>query len=215
MSTSEPGPEFRLTLVSDRRRARGRLPALAAEAAAAGVDDIQVREKDLADGALLRLAGAVADAVRGRPTRVLVNGRPDVASALGLAGVQLPEGGLPVAAVRRAFPRLVLGASCHSLEAALRAEGDGADIILLGPVFATPGKEDRVLGLRGLEGVASAVSIPVHAIGGVGPDNVAAVRAAGARGMAAIRIFVSAPLARVVPALRHAAGLRPVNLSLG
>jgi thiamine-phosphate pyrophosphorylase len=196
-----------LTLVSDRRRmAGGDLPAAAAAAARAGIDYIQVREKDLLDGALARLAAAVVQAVAGTGTRVLVNGRPDVALVAGAAGVQLPEEGLPVAAVKRSFPRLVVGASRHSLEGARRAEDEGADFVLLGPVFATPGKEDRVLGLDALAEAAGALRVPVHAIGGVTAETAGRARAAGARGLAAIRPFLQGDVAEAVRALRTAAG---------
>src|SRR5438093_12558457 len=136
MTAREPS----LTLVSDRRRLPGGdLPGLAGAAARAGVDWIQVREKDLADRELARLAGAVVRAVEGTGARVLVSGRPDVAALAGAHGVQLPEEGLPVAAVRRSFPGLVIGASRHSVEGSRQAEAEGADFVLLGPVFATPG----------------------------------------------------------------------------
>jgi thiamine-phosphate diphosphorylase len=209
-STAEPAGRFVITMVTDRRRAASleTLIAGAAAAARAGLDVIQVREKDLADGALRDLAAAVRMAVAGTPTRVLVNGRPDVALAAGADGVQLPEAGLPVADVKRAFPSLTVGASCHSAEAARRAEDGGADFVILGPVFATPGKEDRALGLDGLAAVVSAVDIPVHAIGGVTAALVPSLRAAGARGAAAIRPFLDAPAAAVA-AFRAAEGGRP------
>jgi thiamine-phosphate pyrophosphorylase len=196
-------PEASLTLVSDRRRLPGGdLPAVAAAAARAGIDFIQVREKDLPDGELARLAGAVVRAVAGTRTQVLVNGRPDVAWIAGAHGVQLPEDGLPVAAVKRAFPRLRVGASRHSLEGARRAEAEGADFVLLGPVFATPGKERHVLGLGALAEAARALRVPVHAIGGVSAETADRVRAAGARGLAAIRPFLQADVAQAVRALR-------------
>jgi thiamine-phosphate pyrophosphorylase len=181
-------------LVSDRGRqgARG-LPQRATEAAAAGVDWVQVREKGLPDAALLALVRDVQSAVAGGATRVLVNGRPDVAVAAGAAGVQLPEEGLPVADVRRAFPALVLGASCHSLAAARRAEEGGADFVVLGPIFPTPGKEARSLGAEALSEVAAALRVPVYAIGGVDASNAARAVAAGARGLAAIRLFLDPP----------------------
>jgi thiamine-phosphate pyrophosphorylase len=193
---------FQLTLVTDRRRAAAGLAGLAAEADRAGIDLVQVREKDLEGRALAALVGAIVAAAP--RVRVLVNGRPDVAVAMGAAGVHLPEAGLPVADVRRAFGGLLIGASCHSLEAARRADGDGADFVVVGPVFPTPGKEERTLGLDGLASIASAVAVPVHAIGGLGPHNVRAVAAAGARGMAAIRAFTDAPVGEVVDALRRA-----------
>ena len=202
MTAREPS----LTLVSDRRRLPGGdLPGLAGAAARAGVDWIQVREKDLADRELARLAGAVMRAVEGTPARVLVNGRPDVADVAGADGVQLPEDGLPVSEVKRSFPRLVVGASRHSLEGARRAEAEGADFVLLGPVFATPGKETRVLGLQRLAEAARVLRVPVHAIGGVSAATAGAACEAGARGLAAIRAFLQADVAEVVRELRAAA----------
>jgi thiamine-phosphate pyrophosphorylase len=208
-------PDASLTLVSDRRRLPGGdLPATAAAAARAGVDYIQVREKDLLDGELARLAAAVVRAVAGTGTRVLVNGRPDVAAVAGADGVQLPEEGLPVAAVKRSFPRLLVGASRHSLDGARRAEAEGADFVLLGPVFATPGKEQRVLGLDALAEAARALRVPVHAIGGVSAETAGRACAAGARGLAAIRPFLQPDVAEAVRALRVAAAAgagRPVS----
>jgi thiamine-phosphate pyrophosphorylase len=199
----------RRRLVGDARAGEAALARRAAEAAGAGVDLVQVREKDLADRALRDLVAAVRAAVSGTATRVLVNGRPDVALAAGAHGVQLPEEGLPVAEVKRAFPTLVIGASCHSVDSARRAAGDGADFILLGPVFATPGKEERTLGLDTLSAAVSAVNVPVHAIGGVTPVRVAALRAAGARGAAAIRPFLEGPPGAMIRAFRDAEGGRP------
>jgi thiamine-phosphate pyrophosphorylase len=166
-----------------------------------------VREKDLVDRALCELVSGVVAAAAGTRTRVLVNGRPDVALAAGAAGVQLPEEGLAVADVRRAFPSLTVGASCHSVEAVRRAAGEGADFVLLGPVFATPGKEERALGTEVLAAAAAAVAVPVHAIGGVTPARVPALRAAGARGGAAIRPFLEGPLDEIIRALREGEGL--------
>jgi thiamine-phosphate pyrophosphorylase len=181
-------------LVSDgaRQGLRGLVPR-AREAAAAGVDWVQVREKDLPDAALLALVREVQSAVAGTATRVLVNARPDVAVAAGAAGVQLPEEGLPVHEVRRAFPALVVGASCHSLAAARQAEEGGADFAVLGPIFATPGKEARSLGEECLADIARRVHIPVYAIGGIEASNAPRAVAAGARGLAAIRLFLDPP----------------------
>jgi thiamine-phosphate diphosphorylase len=195
-----------LTLVTDRRRLIGRsLPSLAAEAAQAGVDWIQVREKDLHDRALLDLVEEIARALTGTPARLLVNGRPDVAQAGGAHGVQLPEDGLPVAAVKKAFPRLLVSASRHGIEGARRAEAEGADLLVIGPVFPTPGKS-AALGLAGFEAIAGAVSVPVHAIGGMEPATARRVVDAGAAGMAAIRAFLVESPAAAVRAFRG--GLR-------
>jgi thiamine-phosphate pyrophosphorylase len=195
-----------LTLVTDRRRVtQGRgLATLAGEAARAGVDLIQLREKDLEGRALLGLAASIVRAVAGTRARVLVSGRPDVAWAAAAHGVQLPENGLAVPDVKRAFPGLVVGASRHSVDGARRAESEGADFVVLGPVFPTPGKEARALGLAVLGEAARAVAIPVHAVGGIAPANARQVVEAGARGLAAIRAYLEAPAAAAANAFREA-----------
>lgn len=192
-----------VTLISDRRRLQGReLAALAREAAEGGVDRIQVREKDLAGRGLRALVSDILAATSGKATRVFVNGRPDVAVAAGAHGIQLPEEGLPVSATKRAFPGLEVGASRHTVEGARRAEDEGADFVLLGPIFPTPGKEERALGLGPLAEAARSLSIPVHAVGGIDAGNARLVVEAGARGLAAIRAFLRGPAAEAVRALR-------------
>ena len=189
-------------VVTDRRRGGTSLSEVARRARAAGAQLLQVREKDLTDGALYAAVAAVVDALAGGPRTlsVFVNGRPDVAEAAGADGVQLPEDGLPVAEVRRAFPRLKVGASCHSREAASRAAAEGADHVVFGPVFATPGKEARAAGLPALAQIAAHSPVPVFAIGGVTPEEAAGVRDAGAAGVAAIRPFLAGDVAQVVSA---------------
>lgn len=190
-----------ITLITDRRRlAGGDLTALVREAAAAGVDTVQVREKDLGGRALRALVAEVVAAAAG--AMVLVNGRPDVAVAVDAQGVQLPEDGLPVREVKRAFSSLVVGASRHSVDGARRAEAEGADFVLLGPVFGTPGKEGRALGLGPLSEAARSLRIPVHAVGGIDAGNARRVVEAGARGLAAIRPFLQGRAGQAVRALR-------------
>ena len=86
-----------------------------------------------------------------------------------------------------------IGASCHSLEAARAAEGDGADYVIFGPVFSTPSKETFVApqGIKRLAEVSRAVKIPVLAIGGITEKNARECLNAGASGIAAIRMFCS------------------------
>jgi thiamine-phosphate diphosphorylase len=179
------------------------VPGRAAAAARAGVDLIQVREKDLEGAALRALVAAVVAAAAGTATRVLVNGRPDVAVVAGAQGVQLPEDGLPVGPVKRSFPSLLVGASRHSPEGVTRAEAEGADFVVFGPIWATPGKEERAVGLEGLARAVASVRIPVHAIGGIEPGNARSVADAGAAGLLAIRPFLDAP-ERAVNAFREA-----------
>ncbi len=197
--------DFVVTLVTDRRLAGGAdaVLGLARRAAEAGVDVIQVREKDLSDAALCALSRAVVAAIAGTPARVHVNGRPDVAEAAGAHGVQLPEDGLPVVDVKRAFPRLVVGASRHDRAGAIAAAAAGADFVLVGPVFPTPGKEERALGLDGFAAIARGLRVPVHAVGGITSASARGVREAGAAGVAAIRAFVGEPVAAAVAGLRR------------
>ena len=190
------------------------LLAVVRRGVAAGVDWIQIREKDLATRPLVELARGAVAAAQGSATRILVNDRLDVALAVAAAGVHLGEQSLPVAAVqrwRKASPTpagFLLGASCHSLEAAVEAERAGADYIFFGPVFATPSKAafGPPQGLDRLAEVCHSVRIPVLAIGGVTLETAAACLAAGASGLAAIRLFQQSPdLPAVVTQLRSAA----------
>jgi thiamine-phosphate pyrophosphorylase len=166
------------------------------KAAAAGVDWIQIREKDLGTRPLADLVRFGVANSRKTGTRILVNDRFDVALAAGAGGVHLGETSLPVETVaewRHRFGRanILIGASCHSLEAACAAERDGADYIIFGPVFSTPSKAafGAPQGVERLGEVCRGVPIPILAIGGVTIENAASCIAAGAAGVAAIRLF--------------------------
>lgn len=181
------------------------------EIAAAGVDWVQIREKDLSAKDLasltrqaLRIAASVS-AKRASTCRVLVNDRLDVAIAERAHGVHLGESSLPVpdarqliaaAARKKALDEsFLVGVSTHSIEAALMAERDGADYVFFGPVFATPSKAafGAPQGLARLTEVCQAVRIPVLAIGGITIQNAASCTQAGAAGLAAIRLYQDAP----------------------
>lgn len=184
--------------------------------AAAGIDWIQIREKDLSGRELVALTRGgvkvVASGTRANVTRIIVNDRLDVALAAGAGGVHLRETSLPVATVnawrRNAGLRdFLIGASCHSVEAVGAAERDGADYIIFGPVFSTPSKVQFGVpqGINLLAEASKAVSIPVLAIGGVTPENARECFDVGAAGIAAIRMFSEAPdLAVLVERLRAA-----------
>jgi thiamine-phosphate pyrophosphorylase len=185
---------FQLYYITDRSQIKSpTLDAFIAQAIAAGVDWVQIREKDLPARRLLALTEAAARQARQQGcTRVMVNDRLDVALAAQAHGVHLGTHSMPVNLVRRLAPReFVVGVSCHSLEEALAAETAGADYILLGPIFATPSKlrYGPPLGLAKLREVTLRVSIPVLALGGITVDHIAACRENGAAGIAGIRIF--------------------------
>lgn len=188
--------KFRLCYITDRRQLPPAflLPCIQ-QAIGAGIDLLQIREKDLPTRELLALVGAaVAEAGRreGAGSRVVVNDRLDVALAAAAHGVHLGTRSLPAGIVRGIVPGdFLVGVSCHSLQEALAAESAGADYLLLGPIFETPAKLvfGPPLGLEKLREVTCHVSIPVLALGGMTPERVRACREAGATGIAGIRIF--------------------------
>ena len=186
--------------------------------ARAGVDWVQIREKDLSARQLTGLARGALRCVPVHPdkdpgmTRILVNDRFDVALTAAAGGVHLGESSLPVGDVKlfvRSFVSakdFMLGVSCHSLESVKAATSSGADYVFFGPVFATPSKAafGEPHGVRRLAEVGRSVPIPVLAIGGITVANAGECFAAGAAGIAAIRLFQDAPEpAAAVDALRR------------
>jgi thiamine-phosphate pyrophosphorylase len=186
-----------LCLVTDRARCGGEdhLVAIVRQAAAAGVQLVQVRERDLEARVLCRLVGRCVAAVSGTRTRVLVNDRADVALAAGAHGVHLPSFGVPAPRLRAMTPPgFLIGRSVHGLEEAQAAEREGGlDFLVFGTVFASSSKPGvSPAGLETLRTVAAAVPLPVLAIGGVTPGRMGMVRSAGAAGFAAIALFADA-----------------------
>jgi len=213
----------------DQRRA---LLAKIAEAARAGVDYIQLREKDLSARELEQLAREAVAAVRACPTtndhrpttRLLINSRTDVALAAGADGVHLPAQDLAASEVRTAWVsasrdstretrECVIGVSCHTAEEVTAAESHGADLAVFGPVFEKSGVESaglnalRAACARGARTVPRteagyATTMPVFALGGVTLANAKDCVRAGAAGVAGIRLFQEHDVALVVAALR-------------
>ena len=159
-------------------------------AIAGGVNVIQLRCPELSSSELLTLARRLRSLTVGRAL-LIVNDRADVAMLAGADGVQLPESGLPTAAVRSLLPAsLRVGRSVHSVNAARQAEADGADYVIVGTLFPSsshPGGEARDAGL--LRDLGSRIAIPFLGIGGIGIENARECRLAGATGVAAISAF--------------------------
>ena len=201
-------------MITDRRRlgsgGEAALVRRVAVAARAGVQLVQIRERDLDGGPLLRLVERCVDAVRGTRTRVLVNDRLDVALAAGAHGVHLRADSMPAARVRRVVPAgFLIGRSVHAAGQAQRvaAEG-GADYLIFGPVFATASKPGQSpAGLQALASVVAATTLPVLAVGGITPETASGLAETGAAGAAAIGLFGDSDdeaLQVVVPALNRA-----------
>jgi thiamine-phosphate pyrophosphorylase len=211
-----------LCYVTDRNALAGSfsLTENIARAIAAGIDWIQIREKDLPARELLALVHAAVKAAAAGSSastpRIIVNDRLDVALAAGADGVHMGESSLPVAAVKewrreavslKKLPgEFLIGASCHSVESARAAEHDGADYVIFGPIFSTPSKEmfGAPQGIKRLAEVSITVKIPVLAIGGIAEENARDCVNAGASGIAAIRMFSGqGDLAALVGRLRY------------
>jgi len=180
--------------ITDRRQLPSRETLLEAIARnlTAGVDWIQIREKDLSARDLFDLVQRAQALPHPAATKILVNTRVDVALAARAAGAHLPSGSPPPRRWRAiAPPDFLIGVSCHTLEEARAAGQDGADYVLFGPVF-TPRSKPADLPPRGLDRLAEAaraVAIPVLALGGITTENASQCASAGAAGVAAISLF--------------------------
>jgi thiamine-phosphate pyrophosphorylase len=207
--------------ITDRARARTVEPELedallrqAEGLAATGVDFVQLREKDLEAGALAELARKLLIILRSRPNapKLLINSRADVAVATGADGVHLTSatGSLTPADIRRLYaaaglPEPIVSVSCHTLSEIPSARDAAATLILFGPVFekvVAVHEAERAADALVAEGIglnllhlacAAASPTPVLALGGITPENTDATLAAGAAGIAAIRMFFAQP----------------------
>jgi thiamine-phosphate diphosphorylase len=183
----------RLHAITDERIARRPdLAALARELARAGAGDLALHARGHTLTGLEHYELAVRLSAH-PPVRLFVNDRLDVALAAGAAGVQLTARSLAVSAARRLSSDWWIGKSVHRLDEAEAALAEGADYLVIGPVWATPTHpDDPPVGVELLRRVA-ALGRPVIAIGGVTPERARAARAAGAWGVAAIRALWDAP----------------------
>lgn len=192
----KPTVDFRLLLVTDRRQTKGRpLLTTLQQALNGGAPAVQLRERDLDTCELLELTGHVASMTALHQADLLMNDRLDLALALDGVGVHLRSNSLPVAVARRLLgPSRLLGVSTHSLEEVVQAEGEGADYVVLGPVYATPSKRiyGAPLGVGAIEKASRAVRIPVLAIGGVTITRARELRDAGAFGVAVVTAILGA-----------------------
>lgn len=191
-----PAVDFKLYLIGDRNQTVGRpLSQIVREAGRAGVSAVQFREKDLSLRDQLSLASEIAAVTKALGMKLLINDRIDLCLALDAEGVHLPSSGLPAGVARKMLGTgKWIGVSCHSLEEVQRAEAEGADFAVLGPVYETPSKRryGAPLGLDYFKRVKKATSLPLFAVGGVSQSRLSEVFAAGADGVAMISTIVSA-----------------------
>jgi len=201
-------PRPALVLVTDSRRPHNRRPEgdewvddAVRAAVLGGVNVVQLREKHLPRGELIALGLHIRDAIA-RRALFFVNGDIRVAVALAADGLHLPEDGPSIEDARRLVgDDMLISRAVHSIEGAIRAERDGADLIQLGTVFETSSKPHaKPIRLEGVREVCNAVFTPVIAIGGINHRNAAEVMRAGASGVAVIGALFDADDPR------HAAG---------
>jgi thiamine-phosphate pyrophosphorylase len=188
--------DFRLLLITDRHAAaKANLTEVVTEAVKAGVKAVQLREKDMNAQQLFYLADKINNICNKYNSRLLINDRLDIATAIHSGGVHLPSNGIPPKTARKLLSAdMFLGISTHSVEEARKAERDGVDYIVFGPVYATASKlrYGAPLGLEALHETTEAVKVPVFAVGGITPERATECRDAGAHGVAVISAIIKA-----------------------
>ncbi|MDD1690386.1 MAG: thiamine phosphate synthase [Methanoregula sp.] len=198
-----------LYVITDEALAGG-LPhaVIAKRAVDGGATAIQLRDKGRSYRDLVLIGREIHAITRKAGALFIVNDRLDIAFACGADGVHLGQGDLRCDTVRQlAPPGFIIGISVGSVEDAVDAERAGADYVALSPIFSTNSKEDAGPGhgLLLLKKIRAVVSIPVIAIGGIGPGNAGSVIGAGADGIAVISAVVSQP--DITAAARRLAGI--------
>lgn len=187
----------RLYLITDRHHTAQRpLASVLAQALTGGARFIQLREKDLTTRDLCRLAQDLSPIISAHQARWIINDRIDLALALQACGVHLRASSLPTMVARRLLgPQRLIGVSTHSIDETKAAESEGADFVVLGPIYDTLSKRmyGDPLGVKTLENACRASRIPIFAIGGITPERVPDICRSGAYGVAVISSILQAP----------------------
>ena len=191
-----PKLSSRLLVVTDRHQTKGRsLVPLLQRVLTAGISAIQLRERDLSARELVTLAREVQAVMASSKSQLLINDRVDVALALEGVGVHLRSNSLPLSVARQMLgAQRLLGISVHAVEEAVEAEAQGADYIVLGPIYETPSKQmfGPPLGIHALEKACKLVRVPIFGIGGVTVARAREMRGVGAFGVAVITAILGA-----------------------
>jgi thiamine-phosphate pyrophosphorylase len=190
-------PEFRLLLITDRKKCKD-LKQVILSACKAGVKAVQLREKSANGGLssveLLSLSKELRRITKANSSNLIINDRLDICLLVKADGVHSPEKGFLPSQIKKYNSKLLAGKSVHSVENAIKAERNGYDYILAGPVFRTASKVKygKPLGLKVLNEICNAVNIPVYAVGGINPERAKKCISQGAYGVAVISEIMSA-----------------------
>ena len=187
--------EAGLYFVTSQQLSAGRTTVeIVAAALAGGVRLIQLREKEMCLREYVRLAEQVRDLTARAGALMIVNDRVDVALAVGADGVHLGQDDFPIPAARRLGPDLIIGASTHTVDEALKAQTEGASYINIGPIFPTGTKvwEGAFLGIEGLNRIATVVRVPFTVMGGIKTDHIPELLRAGASTIALVTAVTAA-----------------------
>lgn len=185
----------RLYALLTEAQCRGDWLETAARLLDGGVDVLQLREKELDGAELLHRAGQLRELCRRHGALLIINDRPDAAVLAGADGVHLGQDDLPPEEVRKLVgPHMLIGLSTHTQQQARDAQRRGVDYIGVGPVYPSATKRcGEGGGPQFVAAMCASTSLPTVAIGGLNPDNITAVVAAGASAVAACAALCSSP----------------------
>lgn len=188
--------EFKLYLVTNRKLCKFySLQELLSYAANSGIKAIQIRENDLPDEKLIKFVEQILILKSFHQVKFFINNNFKIVEKVNnIDGIHCKENNLGVSLIRKKFPKILIGVSCHSLKSALKAQKDGADFIVFGPIYSTPSKiiYGQPQGLNKLKEITSSLKLPVFAIGGITPERVKECLDLGAHGVAVMSPIMTA-----------------------
>ncbi len=187
--------DFNLYVITNRHLCAPKpLLAVVSEILDVGVNVIQLREKDLDDVALFKLAKSISDLCQTNNAYLFINSNIKVAMDVGASGVHLPDIDVSVDKVKaQSESDLLIGCSIHDVDAAKKRETEGADFIIYSPIYPTAAKPQYgpAAGVGNLKKLVKQVNLPVFALGGVTPERVDECLGAAAAGVAVMSGIMS------------------------
>ncbi|MDE0482556.1 MAG: thiamine phosphate synthase [Candidatus Poribacteria bacterium] len=180
--------DFQLYVITNRHLCAPKsLLTVVSEILDVGVKAIQLREKDLDDVALFKLAKPISDLCQTHNAYLFINTNTKVAIDIGAAGIHLPDSGVSVDYVKaQSESNFLIGCSIHGVDAAKKREVEGADFVTYSPIYPTESKPGYglAIGVKNLEELIKQVNLPVFALGGITPARIGECLRAGASGIA-------------------------------